>query len=372
MNHRFNKIIVAIFCLYIGGMFLLGLVVPDREFSEMENRYLQSFPKYSEDGLQSGQYMKEMGDYISDHMVFRDQWVGFQSSCEVLTGKKENNNVYFGNDGSLLQKIEIEDEAKLLEKTEYINTLADNVEVPVHFGLIPTASEIWKEKLPEGAKTAPQRQWIETLYQTVDVDTVDFFAGLEPHQEEEIYYKTDHHWTSLGAYYGANSIFEHLQMEKINLTAYEKCVVSESFYGTVYSKSGAWWSQPDTIEIYVPEQGKRVLSNFRGKEQPGKLYDYTKLDGKDKYAFFLGGNQPLCIVTSEASEEQKLLLIRDSFSDTLIPFLSERFGEIHLFDLRYNRLSIKEYVKENEIDRILVLYSFENYVEDENQFLLAR
>jgi hypothetical protein len=195
MNHRFYKIIVAIFCLYIGGMFLLGLVVPDREFSEMENRYLQSFPKYSEDGLQSGQYMKEMGDYISDHMVFRDQWVGFQSSCEVLTGKKENNNVYFGNDGSLLQKIEIEDVAKLLEKTEYINMLADNVEVPVHFGLIPTASEIWKEKLPKGAQTALQRQWIETLYQTVDVDTVDFFEGLEPHQEEEIYYKTDHHWT---------------------------------------------------------------------------------------------------------------------------------------------------------------------------------
>ena len=201
---------------------------------------------------------------------------------------------------------------------------------------------------------------------------MDFFEGLEQHQEEAIFYKTDHHWTSLGAYYGANSIFEHLRLATLDLSSYERSVVSEEFYGTVYSKSGAWWSKPDEIRIYVPEQGKKVLSNFKGKEEAGKLYDYTKLNGKNKYAFFLGGNQPLCIVTSEAEKNRKLLLIRDSYADTLVPFLSERFGEIHLFDLRYNRLSIKDYVKENGMNQILVLYSFDNYLEDDNQFLLTR
>lgn len=372
MSHRFYKMIVIIFCLYIGGMFFLGIALPDREFSEMENRYLQTFPKFSAEEFESGRYMKEMENYISDHMVFRDQWVCLKASFEVLTGKKENNEIYFGEDGTLLQKVEIKEEEKLLKKTLYINKLAENVDVPVRFGLIPTASEVWKEKLPVGARTVQQTQWIEKLYKTVDVYTVDFSEGLEQHQEEKIFYKTDHHWTSLGAYYGANIILEHLLLEKVNLSSYESSVVSEDFYGTVYSKSGAWWSKPDEITIYVPEQGKTVLSNFNGKEKPGNLYDYAKLKGKNKYSFFLGGNQPLCIVKSEAGKEQKLLLIRDSYSDTLVPFLSERFGEIHLFDLRYNRLSIKDYVKENEIDQILVLYSFDNYLEDDNLFLLTR
>lgn len=372
MSHRFYKMIVIIFCLYIGGMFFLGIALPDREFSEMENRYLQTVPKFSMERFESGRFMKEMENYISDHMILRDQWVGLKASFEVMTGKKENNEVYFGTDGTLLQKVEIEAEEKLWKKTEYINTLGENVDIPVSFGLIPTASEVWKEKLPEGAKTLPQTEWIEKLYQAVNVDTVEFFEGLEKYQEESIFYKTDHHWTSLGAYYGANIIFAHLQLEEVDLSSYESSVVSEEFYGTVYSKSGAWWSEPDEIKIYVPEQGKKVISNFSGKEEDGKLYDYTKLDGKNKYAFFLGGNQPLCIVTSEAGGDQKLLLIRDSYSDSLVPFLSERFGKIHLFDLRYNRLSIKDYVKENGIDQILVLYSFDNYLKDENQFLLTR
>lgn len=372
MSHRFYKIIVLMFCLYIGGMCFLSMVIPDREFSEMENRYFQTFPKFSASGLESGRYMKEMEHYISDHIVFRDQWVCLKSSLEVLSGKKENNAIYFGKEGTLLPTVEIKDEEKLLEKTTYINQLAKNVDVPVCFGLIPTASEVWSEKLPTGARSVQQTPWIERLYQTVDVDTVDFYEGLEKHQEEPIYYRTDHHWTSLGAYYGANIIFEHLQLEAVQLSSYESRVVSDDFYGTTYSKSGAWWIAPDEIRIYVPEQGKKVLSNFRGKEEAGKLYDYTKLYGKNKYAFFLGGNQPLCIVSSKTGEKRNLLLIRDSYSDALVPFLSERFGEIHLFDLRYNRLRIKDYVKENEIDQILVLYSFDNYLADENQFLLAR
>ena len=372
MSHRFYKMIVIIFCFYLGMMFFLGMMVPDREFSEMENRNLQPFPKFSVEKFESGRYMKELENYISDHMIFRDQWVCLKASFEVLTGKKENNEVYFGKDGTLLQKVEVKEEEKLLEKTTYINTLAKNVDVPVCFGLIPTASEIWKEKLPAGASTLEQTQWIEILYKTVDVDTVDFYEGLEKHQEEMIFYKTDHHWTSLGAYYGANIILEELQLDELELSSYESIVVSEEFYGTVYSKSGAWWSKPDEIRTYEPNYGKTVISNFSGKEEMGKLYDYEKLNGKNKYAFFLGGNQPLCIVSSEIENNQKLLLIRDSYSDTLVPFLSERFGEVHLFDLRYNRLSIKDYVKEKGIDQILVLYSFENYIEDDNQFLLSR
>ena len=371
MGHRFSKMIVIIFCLYIGGIALLSMVLPDADFSEMENRYLQKFPEFTMSGVQSGRTMKEMEDYISDHLVFRDQWVCLKAACEMLTGKHENNGVYFGKDGTLLKKIEVENADKLIKNAEYINALKKNVSVPIYYGLVPTASEIWSEKLPQGALTAEENQWIEELYQIVDVTTLDFSEELEKHESEPVFYKTDHHWTSLGAYYGANVILENMGLEKLDIADYESTVVTKDFYGTVYSQSGAWWIEPDEITTYISDSGKTVISNFTGKEQPGKLYDYDKLNGKNKYTFFLGGNQPICIVKSENGNDQRLLVIRDSYADALVPFLSERFGEIHLFDLRYNRLSIKKYVQEHEIDQILILYSFGNYVADTNQFLLA-
>ena len=160
-------------------------------------------------------------------------------------------------------------------------------------------------------------------------------------------------------------------MEELNLSDYEPVEVSQSFLGTNYSSAGAWWTCPDTITAYVSEEGKEVISNFTGREEPGRLYVSEQLEVKNKYAYFLGGNQPLCVIRSP-SEGPKLLLIRDSYSDCLAPFLSERFGEVHLFDLRYNRLSPSDYARENDIDIILVLYSFETYITDENQFLLIR
>ena len=94
------------------------------------------------------------------------------------------------------------------------------------------------------------------------------------------------------------------------------------------------------------------------------------MEVKNKYAYFLGGNQPLCVIRSQATGP-KLLVIRDSYTDCLAPFLSERFQEIHLFDLRYNRLSPSDYITEHDIDMVLILYSFETYISDGNQFLLS-
>ena len=96
------------------------------------------------------------------------------------------------------------------------------------------------------------------------------------------------------------------------------------------------------------------------------------LDVKDKYSYFLGGNQALCVIETEHTDAPKVLVVRDSYSDSLAPFLTERFSEIHLFDLRYNLSSIKGYVEENNIDAVVVLYSLPNFTTDANLFLLAR
>ena len=130
---------------------------------------------------------------------------------------------------------------------------------------------------------------------------------------------------------------------------------------------------PGSVCFYVPEDGVTVTSYPNGKPEPGKLYDESYLARKNKYAYFLGGNQPLCVVRSEKpGAEGKLLLVRDSYADSLTPFLTERFAEIHLIDLRYYKMSAAQYIEDNGIDMALVLYSVPNFVSDSNLVWIGR
>ncbi len=129
---------------------------------------------------------------------------------------------------------------------------------------------------------------------------------------------------------------------------------------------------PDTIDIYIPEEGVKVTSNFTGTPVEGEMYVEEKLEVKDKYSYFMGGNQPLCILETEKNDGPKVLVIRDSYSDSLAPFLTERCSEVHLYDLRYNLNSVQAYVEQNEIDQVVVLYSFQNFAQGSNLFALGR
>ena len=366
-----NLLIVILFCLFLGGIAAASILILDKSFSEMENRNLRPFPELTTNKFTSGRFMTEAESYTSDQIVFRDTWVAIKALGEVLSGKQENNGIYFADDNTLIRRVEDPDSAMVENNIRYLKDFSSRSEVPVYFGLIPTAASVWQEKLPSGAPTADESAWTEWLYDHSGANNIDLASALEQHSGEEIYYRTDHHWTSLGAFYGANAILKAMGLEELDLSDYEPRVVTNSFLGTNYSSAGAWWTSPDSISVYVPEEGKEVISNFTGREEPGRLYAPEQLDVKNKYAYFLGGNQPLCVIQSQA-DGPKLLVIRDSYTDCLAPFLTERFEEVHLFDLRYNRLSPSDYIREHDIDMVLVLYSVETYFSDENQFLLGR
>jgi hypothetical protein len=161
-------------------------------------------------------------------------------------------------------------------------------------------------------------------------------------------------------------------LEPLSLSDYEKNTVSTAFYGTIFSSSGVRWVKADEIDTYVPENGVQVTTYYNGEAADGSLYVPEYLEKKDKYSYFLGGNQPLCVIRSEKNDGPKVLLIRDSYSDSLAPFLTERFSQLHLFDLRYNLTSVQSYVAEHDIDAVVVLYSFSNFADDGNLFLLGR
>ncbi len=372
MSKKFSIFLTALFCAFIGGMSVASLLLPDKDFLPLENRYPQKPPKLTVEALNSGKFMEEAEDYVSDHIAGRDFWVAAKAWSERLSGKQENNGVYFGEQDTLISRVKDPDPAKLEEDMGHLDALVGNVDIPVYFGLIPSSAEIWRGRLPAGAPTADEKKIIDQLYFSTGAETIDLYGALCAHSAGDIYYRTDHHWTSLGAFYGANAIFEAMGLEPLKLEDYEKTIVTDQFYGTTFSTSGVRWLPPDRIDTYIPGGGVKVTSWFGAEPFEGSLYVDSWLAEKDKYSYFLGGRQPLCVIENENVDGPKVLLIRDSYSDSLAPFLTERFSEVHLFDPRNNLNSVKNYVAEHNIDQVIVLYSFANFTTDQNLFVLGR
>lgn len=372
MKQKRNLCVTAIFCLFLGGMLLVSSILPDQKFSALENRYLAKQPQLSVKTFQNGAFMRDAESYVSDHIAGRDVWVSLKTWCERLSGKQENNGVYFAKQDTLIQRVDAPDTKKLEKDMEAIRLFAEHTEVPVYFGLIPSAAAIWSDRLPNGAPTAPEQEIINGLYAASGTTSIDLFGALMAHQNEDIYYHTDHHWSSLGAFYGANAILYAMGLAPLDLQDYEKKTVTHDFNGTTFSSSGVRWVQPDTIDTYISGEGVQVTNYFDGTPTEGTLYVPEYLEKKDKYSFFLGGNQPLCVIRTAHTDAPKVLIIRDSYADALAPMLTERFSEIHLFDLRYNMNSIQQYIAEQEIDQVLVLYSLNNFMSDTHIALLER
>ena len=378
MSKKAHWVQVLLFLIFIGGFFLLNLVLPDRSFSEQENRYLQQAPRFSFSELFKGRFTTKFEKYTTDQFAFRDEWITLKARAELAEGKKENNGVYLCPTGAepldamLIERYEAPTEAVIDASVDALNTLTENVEVPVYFALIPGAGELYRDRLPANAPMDSQTAVIERAYARTTAQTVDMYGALAPHTGEYIFYGTDHHWTSRGAYYGYTALAAAMGFAARPASDYSPVTVSERFYGTTYSSSGFSWVQPDRIERWVPQTAETRVTNYpEGQPVSGTLYDDSFLEKKDKYASFLGGNTPRVVLETGKTDKPVLLVVRDSYMDSLTPFLLEDFSEIHILDLRYYRQSLKSYVEENGIDEVLVCYSVANFSTDANLFLLG-
>ncbi|MEG1720422.1 MAG: DHHW family protein [Pseudoflavonifractor sp.] len=375
MSKKYAIFITALFCVFISAFLVAGAVAPDKAFSDQENRALQQLPvpTFGENGnFFSGEFMTDFETYTNDQFVLRDRWIGMKSAAELAIGKQENNDVYVCKGDTLMTRFDQPDQARVDKNTEYLNKFVANAGVPVYFSLIPGQATIWADRLPAGAPNADQKAIIDGIAAKTTAQYFDTYSALWDHKSEDIYYRTDHHWTSLGAYYGYTAFMKGLGMEPLPLSTYQKTTVSDAFYGTTFSSSGVKNIRPDSIDMYVPDPGVQVTSWFSEQPEPGKLYDWARLEKKDKYPFFMGGNQSLAVIKNPQVQGPKILILRDSYTDSLVPFLTAHFSEIHLFDLRYNRNSVPQYIKNNGIDMAVMLYSVPNYVTDANFFTLRQ
>ncbi len=368
MKHSFHKIMVLSFVLYIGGFLVLQIALPDKDFSELENRTLVTRPSFTMEGLLEGSFGRDFEKYIADQFPARNQFIAMKSASEKVLQKTENNGVYIGDRDYFLQKFEQPDEELMHKNQGYINLLAN--EKNLYFLLAPTATKIYEDYLPPFATPYDERVYMEAFYAGLEdsVHIVEAYEALKSQQEDALYYKTDHLWTTLGAYYAYTAFCESYGIEALPLEAFDREVVSDAFYGSLFSKGNFVFAKPDAIELFYPKEENPLSVYYVSNDQTvDSLYEMSHLEKKDKYSVFLDNNHPMIQIKTSVANNKKLLVIKDSYANALIPFLTQHFEEIHVLDLRFLNLSIPTYMEQEGIEDLLMLYNVQNFSK-ENKF----
>ena len=358
-----NYLIILPFLIFIFGITITNILKTDQVFSEIENRPLQQFPNFTWQRLRNGSFMKDFETYKTDQFVMKERWVGLKSDIERLMQRQENNGIYFGDNGFLLE-VFLEEGQHFSRNLELINTFNERMpELNTSVMLVPTAVKIFEDKLPRFAPVLDQGILLRKAEQTLTPQFVNVFETLKDNRKEEIFFRTDHHWTMRGAYHAYLQLMEAWGREPFK--DYEVEVISNSFYGTYYARANNFHLPPDRIELFQP-RAEVTLTLQRGPEgeEVEGLFDFDALEQRDQYAFFLGGVGPLKIIRSDVESEEKLVIFIDSFAHNFIPFLAMHFKEIHVIDLRYFNMNPYAYLEAYYFDQALFLYNLSSFGSD--------
>ena len=345
---------------------IIALVMPDKDFSETENRMLAQAPVASSKSITEGILGEDVEKYLSDQFAFRDAWSNLSFfTRSMLFGQKEMNGVYIGKDGFLMLIPSEPARESLQKKLSAINAVTEKYgEINHCIAVIPNAEAIMTNKLPSYAPASKQPQQLDDISRSLRGITCCNVSELfKKHRYEELYYHTDHHWTSRGAYLAFTAIASDMQIQADD-TQYDIYTVSDSFQGTLSSKSGSH-GYNDTIEIYVPKGEHPISVRYSdGTETSGSIYQKDFLNTKDKYALFLGGNHPIVTITTTADTDRTLMLIKDSYANCFAQFLTPYFDQIIIVDPRYCYDSVDMLINQYEITDLLYLYNADTFMTD--------
>lgn len=376
-------IIIIVFIVFFVLISGASLIIKDREFSPNENRYLSETPELSWDNILSGKFQDGLEDYLRDQVCFRDGWITVKTGIQKACGDTDIGGAYVGKDGYDFEKITPEDvDEKQVDRNikaveDYFMTASETIDKQkLSFLLVPTSGLVMQEKLPKNARLFDQAKYIDQVQKAMkDYNFVDVRDTLMDHNEEYIYYKTDHHWTSAGACLAYEVWSEHTGGEAEKKDELAENVVSDKFRGSLYSKILDADSAYDEIWTYGLQKdeafgSKDCTVTIDEKQQLDSIYDDEKLQEKDKYAYFLGGNYgQVHIQNQKAASKAKgknILIIKDSFANSFVPFVTQDYENIYMVDLRYYNGDMKAYLQEHEITDVLVLYNISNFISDRN------
>ncbi len=368
MNEKRNAIVtIGIIAAMLLVFTAADIIAEDRVFSASENRILASRPEFSKEALFSGEYTEDYESYVTDQFVGRDKWISLKTTVDILLQKKDINGVYMGEDGYLIEQHlpaeypeELED-----EKLALLKRLVDRWDAKVM--LVPTADNVLTDKLPEYALYYDQVAFLEKVRDEVgESNYIDVYRVLKEHADEEIYYRTDHHWTSLGAFYGYETW--RLQNRKYPFMrgAENRETVTEDFLGTLHSRINL---SMDGEEIqYFPDTEKEpVTVIYDMAKTTDSFYEESHLDTKNKYGYFLDDNHAFIEIQTTMKNGKSLFVIKDSYANCTIPLLAQHYEKVYVLDLRYynGRLNsfMEQYASEGSME-VLVLYNCVHFLED--------
>ncbi|MBQ9132525.1 MAG: hypothetical protein IJX62_08670 [Clostridia bacterium] len=382
MQKKIHVITVATFLVLIFGFAVAFLLVPDREFSEQENRSLRTLPEFSWQALASGEYASQINDYFADQFPLRDGLVGLKGLAEIAMGKGENDGILLGRDGQMARRLydavrvdgstvadtDVFDPAQVSAATDGINRVAESMDLPFTVILTGRTLDVAASAFdyPTNASDALLAQIRGELGDHVNAPDMVARHRTLYENGEQVYYRTDHHWTTLGAYYAYAEILRSYGMEGeiLPMDAFERRVVSEDFYGTYWSAGGMKFVKPDEVEFWLLGNEDEFTVTADGRELEG-FYSTRYLSMKDKYSAFLDGTHDVVTVTKNTEEERPtLVLFKDSFANSVAPFLAQHFDLVllNLSSVRTDYTDVTAYAEEYGADYVLVIYTLENVI----------
>ena len=359
----------TVFRVLMAGILLItaaGLLARDRAFSENENRSLAQRPAITAASLADGSWFRDASSYLADQFFGRDRWITLDTFGARLAGRHELNGVYIGAGGQLFSPPEMPDEALLAEKAAAVNDLAARTDRNVMVMLVPGAAAVQVDALPKKAPVRDQLSDITAALETLSpaVTVLDAAGPLLSHTGEYLYYRTDHHWTTDGAYLVFSACADRL-CGGAPAPQFQRLTVSEDFEGTLASRAGLHQTR-DSITVYLPgdkdAQSYVYLPDTR--ERSASLYRSAALQTKDQYEVFLGGNHPLAEICTTADTGRCLLVFKDSYANCFVPFLTNAYDRILLIDPRYYYESLSTVEAAYDITDVLFLYSADTWMTD--------
>lgn len=347
-----------------------SIILPDTGFSEKENRILASRPALKLDQIISGVYEKQFETYENDQFPLRDMWITLKATTDRLMGKVEENGVYLGKNGYLMEAFNAPSQTQYDATVNAMTSFAQKHSDLKQYALIaPNSVNILKSNLPAFAPTDDQNPWIDKLKDSLTsagVTFIDIRDTFTDHKAENLYYHTDHHWTTLGAYYAYLQAAAVMGIDTSS-DSYDKAPVSQTFKGTLSAKSGFRSGETDELDVFLPN-GDNTLSSVVNyvdeQKKSASFYDTSKLNTRDKYALFFGGNHAQIKISTPTESNNTILVLKDSYANSFVPFLAQHYRKIIMIDPRYYYGDLEQLLQVENVQEVLYLYNANTFFAD--------
>ena len=367
----FYRLSAMLFLFILAVVFLANLLTPDKKTSSAENRVLQTLPSFSVSEYFSGRLETKLENYTNDQFVGRNKLIKVKTAADVTEGVLISNGVIRCKDHYLMETLNAPEEDSFTATKDALKQFkANHDEMDMYFLLAPNAANILSSKLPATVRVIDQNQYMDDFFAFVDqndIKPVDVRKALKnASKTEQVYYLTDHHWTTEGARAAFSSAAKTLGFS--DNIKYKSYVVKNDFRGTLYSTSAFTNGRDDSITICLPTNDKNYKNSVYyysdTKKKTTEYYESDALKKKDAYAVFGGSNHPYFTIDTPTDSEDVLMLIKDSYANCMIPFLAQKYRRIIVIDPRYYFDNLDTVMESEEVTKVLFLYNANTFFED--------